>query len=166
MRIQNTIRLGDEAVDPNIKSLFLTIEDVIQFLVEKLPSEFIKPLSDAMMPDLSARLKEAWLDTAVPASLDDMAEYQKSLAQVHEFAEKLGSLSWPGGDIFEDWIADAPKMWISKKRETSLDWTRNQLSLGEYLHLCLTVNFIQFLFNVPSISHSEHFMILGYPFSP
>jgi centromere/kinetochore protein ZW10 len=109
----------------------LTIQDVIQFLVERLPSEFIKPLSDAMMPDLSARLKEAWLDTAVPASLDDMAEYQKALAQVHDFAEKLGSLSWPGVDTFEDWIADAPKIWISKKRETSLDWTRNQLALGK-----------------------------------
>jgi centromere/kinetochore protein ZW10 len=128
---QNTIRLGDELVDPTIKSLFTTVEDVIRFLVDKLPSEFIKPLSDAMMPEFSTRLKEVWLDTAVPASLDELLEYQKSLAQVHEFVEKLQSLSWPGGDTFEDWISDAPKIWISKRRETALDWTRNQLALGE-----------------------------------
>ena len=111
---------------------------MIRFLVEKLPSEFIKPLSDAMMPDLSARLKDVWLDTAVPASLDDMLEYQKSLAQVHEFVEKLESLSWPGGEIFEDWISDAPKIWISKRRETALDWTRNQLALGKHMSFAIS----------------------------
>jgi centromere/kinetochore protein ZW10 len=130
--VQSTIRLGNEAVDPTIKSLFMTMEDIIRYLVENLPSEFIKPLSDAMMPDLSARLKDLWLDTAVPVSLDDMIEYQKSLAQVHEFAEKLQSLSWPGGETFEDWISDAPKIWISKRRESVLDWTRNQLALGKH----------------------------------
>lgn len=120
-------------MDSSIRSLFATIEDVIQFLVKWLPSEFIKPLSDAMMPDLSARLKEVWLDTAVPASLDELLEYQKSLAQVHEFAEKLDMLSWPGGAAFEDWISDAPKNWIMKRREITLDWTRNQLALGKLI---------------------------------
>lgn len=133
INIQNSIRVGDEEVDSSIKSLFATIEDVIRFLVKRLPSEFIKPLSDAMMPDLSARLKDVWLDTAVPASLDELLEYQKSLAQVHDFAEKLHLLSWPGSGAFEDWISDAPKNWISKRRETALDWTRNQLAFGKLI---------------------------------
>ena len=84
------------------------------------------------MPDLSTQLKEAWLDTAVPVSLDAMVELQKTLAQVQDFAAKLRSLSWPGVEIFNEWIADAPKNWITKKRETSLDWTRNQLALGNF----------------------------------
>jgi centromere/kinetochore protein ZW10 len=85
-----------------------------------------------MMPSLSARIKEVWLDTAVPASLDDMVEYQKSMAQVHEFAEKLESLQWPGIDDFYDWVTNSAKIWLVKRRETSLDWTRNQLALGKH----------------------------------
>lgn len=84
-----------------------------------------------MMPSLSAQIKEVWLDTAVPSSLDDMVEYQKSMAQVHEFAEKLESLQWPGVDDFYDWVTNASKIWLLKRRETSLDWTRNQLALGK-----------------------------------
>lgn len=128
---QNTVRLGPEMADSTIKSLFVAMEDLVRYLVEHLPPEFIKPLSDAMMPDLSARLKEFWLDTAVPSALDDILEYQKSLAQVQAFVDNLESLYWPGSDKFEDWIFDAPKIWINKRRENALDWTRNQLELGE-----------------------------------
>lgn len=82
------------------------------------------------MPTLSKRIKEEWLDTAVPASLEDMMAYQKSLAQVQEFAKRLDSIKWPGTNGFYDWVTSAPKIWLSKRRETTLDWTRNQLSLG------------------------------------
>ena len=60
-----------------------------------------------------------------------MVEYQKVLAQVHEFADDLDKLKWPGVEGLHDWVADAPKIWLTKKRETALDWTRNQFSLGE-----------------------------------
>jgi centromere/kinetochore protein ZW10 len=131
--VQNTIRLGSETADSTIRSLFMAMEDLIRYLVDHLPPEFIQPLSDAMMPDLSARLKEFWLDTAVPSALDDILEYQKSLAQVQDFVGNLQSLSWPGSEKFEDWIFEAPKIWISKRRETALDWIRNQLELGKHL---------------------------------
>lgn len=85
-----------------------------------------------MMSDLSARIKEVWLDTAVPSSLDSMREYQKALAQVHEFAEVLKLLGWPGVDSFNDWVSNVPKIWLAKKREDALAWVRNSLSLGTY----------------------------------
>lgn len=83
-----------------------------------------------MMPIISSRILEDWLDTAVPASLDDMVDYQKALAHVSDFASTLDSLSWPGADGLHDWVANAPKIWLNKRRETALDWTRNQLSIG------------------------------------
>lgn len=70
------------------------------------------------------------LDTAVPSSLNDMVAYQKALAQVLEFANRLDDLRWPGADSLHDWVTNAPKIWLSKRRETALDWTRNQFSLG------------------------------------
>lgn len=79
---------------------------------------------------MCSRIIEGWLDTAVPASLDDMVDYQKALAQVGDFAAVLDSIAWPGGDSLHDWVSNAPKIWLNKRRETALDWTRNQLSLG------------------------------------
>lgn len=97
------------------------------------------PLSEAMMPTLSARIKEVWLDTAVPSSLDSMREYQKALAQVHEFAEVLRALKWPGVDSFNDWVSNVPRIWLAKKREDALDWVRNSLSLGTCCRASSTV---------------------------
>lgn len=84
-----------------------------------------------LMPDLSVHVKEAWLDAAVPSSLEDMADYQKALAQVKNFAAMLRTLDWPGVDTFNDWVANAPKIWLAKRREDSLDRVRNGLSLGK-----------------------------------
>lgn len=103
---------------------------VIQFLIDNVPSDIVHSLANKMMPPLSTRILEVWLDTAVPASLDDMVDYQKALAQVGGFASKLESLKWPGSDTFNDWVSNAPKIWVNKRKETALDWTRNQLSLG------------------------------------
>jgi centromere/kinetochore protein ZW10 len=60
-----------------------------------------------------------------------MVDYQKALAQVSEFATKLDLLKWPGVEGLHDWVTNAPKIWLNKKRETALDWTRNQFSLGK-----------------------------------
>ncbi len=128
--IQNTLSRNTEPADRTIKSLFIDLEAIIQFLNDRLPVEIIQSLSNKMMPALSSRLIEVWLDTAVPASLDDMIDYQKALALVGDFALKLDSLKWPGVDSFHDWVSNAPKIWLNKRRETTLDWTRNQLSLG------------------------------------
>ncbi|KAG4438487.1 hypothetical protein IFR05_006010 [Cadophora sp. M221] len=126
----NSLSLGTDVTNNTIKSLFLDIETTIQFLVDNVPDEIIQLLAKKMMPVLSTRILEVWLDTAVPASLDDMVDYQKALALVGDFAGKLDALNWPGADTFHDWVSNAPKIWLGKRRETTLDWTRNQLSLG------------------------------------
>ncbi|CZR67503.1 uncharacterized protein PAC_17402 [Phialocephala subalpina] len=127
---KNTLSLGTGTTDRTIKTLFTDLEAVIRFLNEKLPPEIADALSRKMMPVLCSRILEDWLDTAVPSSLDDMVDYQKALAQVGDFASKLDEIQWPGADSLHDWVANAPKTWLSKRRETALDWTRNQLSLG------------------------------------
>ncbi|KAH6694901.1 centromere/kinetochore protein-like protein zw10 [Leptodontidium sp. MPI-SDFR-AT-0119] len=126
----NSLSLGSDITNNTVKSLFLDIETTIQFLVDHVPEEIIQLLAKKMMPVLSTRILEVWLDTAVPASLDDMVDYQKALALVGDFAAKLDALNWPGADTFHDWVSNAPKIWLGKRRETTLDWTRNQLSLG------------------------------------
>ena len=103
---------------------------MVKFLLQHLPNELVKCLSEIMMPIIFTRLKEQWLDPAVPSSMEYMDEYQQSLAQVNEFAATLGSLNWPAADDLYNWVSNAHKIWLSKRKETALDLTRNQLILG------------------------------------
>jgi centromere/kinetochore protein ZW10 len=102
--------------------------------VDCLPDEFVKNLSRVMMPTVFTRIKELWLDTAVPSSLSDMEAYQKSLALVSHFATVLESLNWPAADGFHDWCSDTHKIWLTKRKETCLDWTRHHLELGKLFY--------------------------------
>ncbi|KAA8575868.1 hypothetical protein EYC84_004955 [Monilinia fructicola] len=128
--INNTLRITEERADSTIKSLFQDILKIIRFLDQNLPKPMVESLSAAMMPDLSEVIIGTWLESSVPTSLNDMVDYQKALAQTSEFAETLESLKWPGADEFHDWVAGAPKIWLTKKRETALDSVRNALALG------------------------------------
>jgi protein transport protein DSL1/ZW10 len=128
---QNIIRTSTTTADHTIKSLLLDLEQTIVFLNERLPSEFSQRLSEVLMPKLCSHVKETWLDSAVPASLQDMTAFRKAIALVQVFADNLKSLQWTGAEELHDWVANAPRIWLTKRRETALDWTRNQLSLGE-----------------------------------
>jgi protein transport protein DSL1/ZW10 len=124
-------------MDRTIKSLLLDLEQIIVFLNGHLPSEFSRPLSEILMPKLCSQIKETWLDSAVPASLEDMTAFRKAIALVQVFADNLKALQWTGAEELHDWVTNAPRIWLTKRRETSLDWTRNQLSLGELFHFYL-----------------------------
>jgi centromere/kinetochore protein ZW10 len=91
------------------------------------------PLSKLMMAKVCSQIKESWLDSAVPVSLDDMIAFRKAIAMVNVFADNLEALKWSGAGELHDWVTNAPRIWLTKRRETSLDWTRNQLSLGQFL---------------------------------
>ncbi|KAI9648744.1 ribosome biogenesis protein ytm1 [Ciborinia camelliae] len=126
----NTLRVTEEEADSTIKSLFEDIIDIIRFLDQNLPKSMVESLSAAMMPDLSKIIIGTWLESSVPTSLSDMVAYQKALAQAGEFADTLESLNWPGAEEFHDWVAGASKIWLTKKRETSLDQIRNALAIA------------------------------------
>lgn len=131
---KNTIRVVGMQTDYSIKQLLVDLEHIIRLLAASLPFDFAKALSATMMPTLSSRIKELWLDPAVPTSLDDMTEYQQTLAHVNTFAATLTELKWSGADVFQDWVSNAPRIWLTNRRERELDWIRHQLSLGKHAH--------------------------------
>jgi centromere/kinetochore protein ZW10 len=103
---------------------------MIRFLSESFPPDFAQPLSSVLMPKLTTLIRETWLDSAVPVSLDRMTDFRKSIALVHEFAETITALGWGGADNLNDWVESSPRLWVAKRRETALDSTRRQLSKG------------------------------------
>lgn len=126
----NTVSLSNAVPENNIKSLLEDVENFIQLLKNNLPTDILKPFANVMMPVISTRIKHEWLDRSVPTSLDDLTNYQVTLAHVDEFATKLKVMNWPGSDTFGAWVREAPLTWLTKRRETALDTVRNHLELG------------------------------------
>ncbi|KAI1390878.1 uncharacterized protein F4822DRAFT_394691 [Hypoxylon trugodes] len=118
------------STDKMITSLFSDLDQVMTYLSERLPEELVYSLSNVMMPDLIPRIIGTWLDTAVPASLRDMDEFQHITEAVKTFCARLHNLKFTGFQELQEWVGDAPKVWLSKCRETALDSVRIKLARG------------------------------------
>ncbi|KAI0166757.1 hypothetical protein GGR52DRAFT_555418 [Hypoxylon sp. FL1284] len=130
VQTENSCLTVNGVADKTVATLFSDLEYVIAYLSERLPEELVYSLSNVMMPDLIPRIIGTWLDTAVPASLKDMDGFQQLTEAVSAFCGRMESLKFSGFQELQEWVDDAPKVWLSKCRETALDSVRTKLSQG------------------------------------
>lgn len=116
--------------DTDINILFQDLDTVIDYLSTRLPPTIAVPLSERIMPDLVTQLISNWLVPSVPPSLDGMQEFQKVLALVLKLADLVDSVGWRGKVELVDWVQQAPRVWLTKRREVSLNRVRVLLSKG------------------------------------
>lgn len=125
----NVLR-AEGQTDKSIDSLFADMDRLFTFFAETLPSDLIDSMSALMMPELISRIVSVWLDSAVPASLREMDRFESVMASARQFCERLTELKFAGFNELQDWVEDAPKVWLAKCRETALDTVRVRLSEG------------------------------------
>ncbi|KAH8908938.1 hypothetical protein BR93DRAFT_977027 [Coniochaeta sp. PMI_546] len=130
IRVSDGMLQTDGTADKTIKSLFKDLELVFRFLLEKLPAELVESISSIMMPDVTTRITTVWLDSAVPASLKEMDEFQEVISAAREFCNTLKSLRLTGFGELQEWVDSAPRVWLGKCRESALDTVRSKLAEG------------------------------------
>ncbi|KAL1852015.1 ribosome biogenesis protein ytm1 [Diaporthe australafricana] len=116
--------------DKSIDSLFQDLDRVFSYFAERLPQDLIESLSALMMPEVVSRVISVWLDSAVPASLQEMDKFESIMATTRQFCERLAQLNFSGFNELQDWVENAPRVWLAKCRETALDTVRVRLSEG------------------------------------
>ncbi|KAJ2904312.1 hypothetical protein MKZ38_008371 [Zalerion maritima] len=128
----NTLSLEDTEDDYSTIALLEDVEGICKYLSKRLPEEFITRLSDVMMSDLSPRIIAEWLDPAVPSSLQDMDAFEAVVEKVNTLIGTLESCNFchRGYKELEEWGRSAPKVWLTKCRETALDSVRSKLASG------------------------------------
>ena len=126
----DSIELAGQQGNPGIEGLFRDLDTIIDYLSTRLPPSIAIPLSQTLMPSLTSRMISSWLNSTVPASLDGMPAFGGVLDLVGKFLKRLESLDWKGTGDLADWVSNAPRVWLTKRRETSLDSVRRLLADG------------------------------------
>lgn len=114
----------------SLDALFADMDTVFTYFAERLPPDLIVSMSALMMPEVSSRIISVWLDSAVPASLKEMDQFERIMATAKQFCTRLTDLQFSGFNELQEWVEDAPKVWLAKCRETALDTVRIRLSEG------------------------------------
>ncbi|WZH46003.1 Centromere kinetochore zw10 like [Fusarium acuminatum] len=81
------------------------------------------------LPRSKTPLRE-WLDVAVPSSLKEMDNFQVMIKRAKVFCESLTQYGYTGFADLQDWVDNAPSIWLGKCRETTLDSVRSKLLSG------------------------------------
>lgn len=135
------IRLSRMSSSVGINPIFEALHDLLNFITSHLLPSIGKPLMNNLMPSLIAQLKSSWLLGAIPSSLEGIPEFGRVLASVDEFADYVEELEIAGANDLKDWVAEAPRLWVTKMREVSLDRTRTLLLGG--IHETRTVERVE-----------------------
>lgn len=126
----NAIRTSEGLTDLSMEKLFDDINLIIGFLHNNLPRPIMTPLATLLIPGLIQRLISNWLMLKVPIDVESIISFQEVLNLLVQFARTLDSYDWPGEEILVNWVKEIPDVWISKRREVSLNKIRTLLIEG------------------------------------
>jgi protein transport protein DSL1/ZW10 len=126
----NNIQAIGRNPDLSVQHLFKDLNVVIEYLSTRLPQSISILLSQILLPSLIPRLISTWLSSSVPPSLEGIREFQEILTLVVKLEEDIESAGWTAKGELSDWVERAPRVWLTRRREASLNSVRVILSGG------------------------------------
>lgn len=109
---------------------FSDLKKVVQFFTEKLPKDVSIPLSRLLVPAMSSRLDAYVLEPSIPLDMSHMGSFQGTLNGVQEFVDFLDGQKWENATELREWVGNAPRSWLTKRREALLGDIRNLVFSG------------------------------------
>ncbi|KAK0942713.1 ribosome biogenesis protein ytm1 [Friedmanniomyces endolithicus] len=116
--------------DMSYSTLFADLQRIVDFFASHLPPEVGVVLSQSLIPAMSLRLEEHWLEPAVPLNITEMPAFQDTLARVSQLADHIEGHGWRGTKQLRVWVQNAPRTWLTKRREAVLGDVRNLVFAG------------------------------------
>lgn len=111
-------------------TIFSDLKTIITFLTNKLPEDICIPLSRSLMPSLTSRLDAYWLEPSIPLEMSQMSFFQTTLNEVQDFVQFLDDCKWENTVELHEWVGNAPRSWLTKRRENLLGDVRNLVFSG------------------------------------
>lgn len=101
---------------------------VVHFLNSNIPQSINVELSEILMPGVISQLGDHWLMPSVPTSLDGLTAFEAILDRVKDMADELSKIGWTGSADLQEWVEQAPRIWLAKKKEQALNEVRHALA--------------------------------------
>jgi len=101
---------------------------VVHFLNSNIPQSINVELSEILMPGVISQLGDHWLMPSVPTSLDGLTAFGAILDRVKDMADELSKIGWTGSADLQEWVEQAPRIWLAKRKEQALDEVRHVLA--------------------------------------
>jgi centromere/kinetochore protein ZW10 len=125
-----TIKCQSPNEDADSHALFEDLEKIVDWLRTTLPSDIADPLWHNLSTPMLSRLEDTWLDAAVPLDIAEMPAFQEVLGDVSSLADQIDTFNGTGSKPLRDWVQNAPRTWLTKRRETVLGDVRNLVFTG------------------------------------
>ncbi|TKA79790.1 hypothetical protein B0A55_03302 [Friedmanniomyces simplex] len=127
---KHELSCAQRQIDTSYSTLFVDLQHIVDFFVSHLPIEVGVLLSQTLVPVLSLRLEEYWLEPAVPLDIKEMPAFQDTLAHISQLADRIERHGWRGTKQLRTWVQNAPRTWLTKRREAVLGDVRNLVFAG------------------------------------
>lgn len=127
---EDELRVTEITEESSTQKLFDDLSKVIVFLEKRLPLPVLHRVSQILTPCLTSRIQSDWLSSTVLAGLEALESLQITIQSVILFGEFLEEHQWPGKADLIGWTESTPRLWLNKRRESSLSQIRSLLALG------------------------------------
>ena len=109
---------------PNVSNAVRFSQGYIHYLHDRLPQQLVQPVTGRVLPKIVTKLMLEWLDPAIPTELSGLDEFDVVRAEVSSLAQAIDSIGWPGAVQLAQWLEQASRAWITKRKGETLDAVR------------------------------------------
>lgn len=118
----------DQSNNSQNTGVLASIMAVLAFIKKRLPDAVGRPLSSALVPGLMERLQSKDLPEAIRPSLNEIGSFEALVADASAASTTLESYGWSTDNKLGAWASQAPRLWISRRREASITSVRTLLA--------------------------------------
>lgn len=126
----NVVDCSNKSQDVSSAALFGDLRATFEFLASHLPHSIAIQLSTTLIPAFTSRLEDNWLDPALPLTLAEARQVSPLLGEVNTLADQIDNFGWHGAKALRDWVSNAPRGWLTKRREAVLGDVRGLVFTG------------------------------------
>ncbi|KAJ9200695.1 hypothetical protein DTO164E3_1451 [Paecilomyces variotii] len=112
----------------SIAEVLERVARVLGYLKQHLPTSISARLSEIVIPTISSQLISSWLSPSIPTDLDGLHDYEDTLERVLQFSKTIEKFGWNGQTELVSWVNQAPRLWLARRRVSSLDEVRKALA--------------------------------------
>ncbi|KAF1984495.1 hypothetical protein K402DRAFT_447537 [Aulographum hederae CBS 113979] len=126
----DVIQTNGHQEDLSNKTALEDTQKIIDYISTRLPPDVAVALSEKLMPALEGLLISAWLEPSVPSSLEGVEDFQQLLDRVQKITDYVADVEWTGGNKLLEWVDQAPRAWLAKRKEVALSAIRRACAKG------------------------------------